>query len=159
MLSRKSETTQTTGAWGSLRSPGLGFFASGLVDSGLVDQKALSVISLFAAAAAIYFDLKSHLTDYGKTIAEQSVSARTFLALRDETLDLLTALHFDEVDSSEAAEVLATIEAAYAKACQDAPRTTGKAVEQAGRALKGGEETYTEDEIDRLLPEYLRRGK
>lgn len=133
---------------------GCGIFASTFIDA-----KLLNILSCVVSAFAIYFELKSHMACYEDLIAGQIASARKFLALRDEMLDLLAALHFEGASPKTVADALFRMEASYAEACDGAPRTTRKAVRNASAALGKGEETYTEDEIDSLLPEYLRRGK
>lgn len=116
-----------------------------------------NVIPIAIAAAAIFLDLKSHITDYGAMITEQRMSAKRFLSLREESLDLIAATHDDALDQDAACSALASLEIEYERACCLSPRTTGRAVAQAEKALGGGDVLASDEKIDQFLPERLRR--
>lgn len=116
-----------------------------------------NVIPIAIAAAAIFLDLKSHITDYGAMITEQRMSAKRFLSLREESLDLIAATHDDTLDQDAACSALASLEIEYERACCLSPRTTGRAVAQAEKALGGGDVLASDEKIDQFLPERLRR--
>lgn len=116
-----------------------------------------NVIPIATAAAAIFMDLKSHITDYGAMIAEQRASAERFLSLREESLDLIAAAHDDALNQDAASSALASLEVEYERACCLSPGTTDSAVAQAEKALGGGDALASDEKIDQFLPEHLRR--
>lgn len=109
-------------------------------------------------ALAIFLDLKSHVTDYGSMVTEQRISAESFLSLREESLDFITATHDGTLDADRASSGLASLETEYEQTCSDSPRTTAKAVSQAEKALADGDGVAKDETIDLFLPERLRRG-
>ena len=130
----------------------------GILAASWLASPPLNVIPIVIAALAIFLDIKSHVTDYGAMVAKQRASAERFLSLREEALDLITAAHDSALNAEKASSALAHFELEYERACSDSPRTTPKAVSQAEKALANGDGVATDEEIDRFLPERLRRG-
>ena len=131
----------------------------GILATGWLASPPYNVIPIAIAAAAIFLDVKSHVTDYGALVADQRTSAKRFLSLREEALDLIAAAHDGALDPDWASSALEHFELEFERACSDSPRTTPKAVSQAEKALANGDGVATDEEIDRFLPENLRRGQ
>lgn len=131
----------------------------GILAANWLSSPPFNVIPIVVAAMAIFLDIKSHVTDYGAMVTEQRMSAERFLSLREEALDLIAAAHDGSLDASRASSALACFELKYERACNESPRTTPRAVSQAEKALSGGDSIATDEEIDRYLPERLRRDR
>ena len=112
----------------------------------------LSFITLFVTAIFKSFELPQ----IGKRNKE---TANKLISVRDELELLILKLKTEAASNSD---ILAKYEELVKKADEiylAAPNTTPKAVERARQALKiQNDNTYTDDEIDSLLPMELREG-
>ena len=116
-----------------------------------VASAAVSFVTTAISAFLASFDYKSMAKD-NKTAATKLVCAR------DELLSLLAKIKLREIPVSELMDVFDAIQKRVHEVYKDAPNTTNKAVKKADAALKKHKEgTYTEEEIDALLPEELKR--
>lgn len=112
----------------------------------------LSFITLFVSAFFKSFELPQ----IGKRNKE---TANKLISVRDELELLILKL---KTEAASTPDILAKYEELVKKADEiylAAPNTTPKAVERARQALKiQNDNTYTDDEIDSLLPAELREG-
>lgn len=112
----------------------------------------LSFITLFVSAIFKSFELPQ----IGKKNKE---TANKLISVRDELELLILKL---KTEASSTSDILSKYEELVKKADEiylAAPNTTSKAVELARQALKiQNDNTYTDDEIDSLLPAELREG-
>lgn len=92
-------------------------------------------------------------------VSLHKAAANNLLGIREELRLLLLNIRMQEAPPAELnnryAEIIERLNRIYA----DAPSTTPKAVKLASKALNiQGDNTYTDDEINRFLPEQLRKG-
>lgn len=111
----------------------------------------VSFITVFLTALLKAFDYQS-MAKANKTAATKLV------ILRDELQLLLYKIRYATQPVPELIEEYSGIQAKVHAVYQEAPQTTDKAVEKAEIALKEKRnDTDTDEEIDMLLPEALRR--
>jgi len=88
------------------------------------------------------------------------IAAHNLLALRDKYQHLLMEIRIGTRSFDELNHEYSALEKEKHQAYFDSPNTSDKAVELAGKALKiKGDNTYTGDEINSFLPEFLRKGE
>lgn len=111
-------------------------------------------ISFIATAITAYltsFDYKN-MAQSTKTIAVKLVT------LRDEMLVLLAKIKFKQLPTEELAKEFYAIQERVHMVYSEAPNTTNQAVRKADTAINERKDgIYTDEEIDRLLPQSLRR--
>ena len=106
----------------------------------------LSFISIFISAFFKSFNLQELVSSHSKT-------AQKLLCVRDELKFLLMLIHLKQKDIND---LVTKLDKIYA----EAPRTTDKAVDKARIALNITKDNdFTEEEIDRNLPDILKRRK
>lgn len=113
----------------------------------------ISFVSVFVSAYFKSFNL-SNLIKLHKDTANQLLRVRDQLEL--VLLDVkLKSKTVDEI-TDEYKEIVDRLHTVY----DEAPSTTDKAVEQASKALNiNKDNTFTDSEIDKYLPEALRKGR
>jgi len=132
----------------------------GVFSSVFFDCYIMKISSFIFIAVTLYVTIFSKITDYSRLSAEQVYSASDFLEIREAAFNVLAKIHFKEYSTAQACDDINYILSEYSRTCRSAPRTMPAAVACAERALKNdGDSSYTEDEIDELLPQYLRRNR
>lgn len=121
---------------------------------------------IFKFVAALCSTILLALTLYSKDfdlliIAEEhKKAALNILEVREKLLSLLVDLRIGNKEVSYIQQARDDANAALISTFRGAPKTTSKAYQLASTALKENEEfTFTDVEIDKFLPESLRRGK
>lgn len=110
----------------------------------------LSFTTVFIASYLKSFDLKS----MGK---ENKEYANKFLVIRNKLLCIIAEIHLMKKTVEEIQEQFETVLNELNECYVNAPTTTDKAVSKASDALKINKDyTFTNEEIDRFLPESLR---
>ncbi len=110
----------------------------------------LSFVTVFIASYMKSFDFKT----LGKGNKEY---ANKFLVIRNKLLSVIADIHLMKKPVEEIQEQFETILNELNEYYVNAPTTTDKAVSKASEALKVNKDyTFTNEEIDRFLPESLR---
>lgn len=142
----------------------INIFAASITSAGILstifaDQMWLKIVSAVVSFVTVFLTALLKAFDF-KEMAKANKSAATKLViLRDELRLLLHKVRKEMQPVAELTEEFADIQRRVHAVYQDAPQTTDKAVTMAGVALyERKDNTYTEEEMDMLLPESLRRG-
>lgn len=94
---------------------------------------------------------------HGEEMQQHRDTAAKLWGVRESYLSLIVDLTADSLTVEEGRLTRDRIQDAMEEIVTEAPRTTGKAYREAQNALKNREDlTFTEREIDQLLPERLR---
>jgi len=110
--------------------------------------------------SAIQFGLVSFLREYnlGETIQKHATAALELWDIRERYLSLLTDLHSRTITIQDAQVQRDEMQERLTKIYKGSPRTFNKAYNEARKALQMNEElSFSESEIDKLLPKSLRR--
>ncbi|MFA7082135.1 MAG: SLATT domain-containing protein [Bacteroidales bacterium] len=107
--------------------------------------------------------INSYLKEYNleKLIQEHSNSANEIRDIRDSYVSLLTDINKEGFLSyEEVVKKRDTLQRELKEIYKVAPRTTSRAYKKASKALQKDEElTFSDEEIDNLLPKELRKNK
>lgn len=115
-----------------------------------------AVISTFLLALNTY--LKNY--DYGQLVQKHVVCAAQLWNIRERYLSLLTDIRAESISISEISNKRDQLQMELYEIYKNAPRTVEKAYRNASNALKINQElTFTDEEIDMLLPIELRKSK
>lgn len=131
----------------------------GILASAFSQYEFMQLGSFALTAASLYFSILGKCRDYSGMAAENARCARRFLALREQSLNILTCIKFRELSALEICKGINSIAEQYAKECDNSPRTTFRAKKIAEKAIGAGETTYCEEDLNSLLPEYLKDKK
>lgn len=122
------------------------------------DNGYATVAAALLSAVALVCELLSCARDYPARAQEAAWSAKGFLDLRETLLSLLMDLRFGPIEGDDAERRIMECSVKYIDLCRSAPPTNDRAVRKASESLKEKRDsTYSEKEIDGLLPECLRR--
>lgn len=116
---------------------------------------ATSFIAVFVTASSLGDKTFKH----GEEMQQHRDTAAKLWSLRESYLSLIVDLKASVSTVVEGRARRDNLQEAAADILADAPRTTGKAYTRAQDSLKNKEDlTFTDREIDLLLPEHLRNG-
>ena len=132
--------------------------SAGIVSTILTDQTWLKIISAIVSFLTVFLTALLKSFDYQSMAKANKIAATKLVILRDELQLLLYKIRYATHPLAELIDEYSDIQAEVHAVYQEAPQTTDKAVEKAETALKEKKDnTYTDEEIDMLLPEALRR--
>lgn len=134
------------------------FITTGLLLRIFQGQEWALVVSTILSA--LQFGLTSFLKEYnlGETIQKHNTAALELWDAREQYLSLLTDLKGDLVTIDIVIKKRDELHEKLALTYKGSPRTFGKAYKAAQEALQMNEElTFSDSEIDKLLPEELRK--
>jgi len=134
------------------------FTTTGILISVFGESSLIGIIS--AILSAILFGLNSYSKDHdlGEIAQKHANTASDIWNLRESYLSLLTDLKSEILNIDEIVERRDELQKALYSLYSGAPRTISKAYKEATVGLHHSEEmTFTEKEIDMLLPKDLRR--
>lgn len=133
--------------------------SAGILSTIFADQIWLKVVSAIVSFVAVFITALLKAFDFQSMAKTNKATATKLVILRDELLLLLYKVRNATQPVAELIKEFNDIQVKVHAVYQEAPQTTDKAVEMAGIALKEKQDdTYTDEEIDMLLPEALRRG-
>jgi len=115
-----------------------------------------------AVLSAALFGLNTYTKDYdlGEIAQKHTSAASDLWNVRENYLSLLTDLKINKLTIDEITKRRDELQEDLFNIYGGAPRTINKAYEEATTGLKVNEEmTFTDDEIDNLLPKDLRKDK
>ncbi len=110
--------------------------------------------------SAVQFGFTSFLREYnlGETIQKHSTAALELLDIREKYLSLLTDLKADLLNPLDLTEKRNELQDDLSKTYKGSPRTFSKAYREAQKALQLNDElTFSDEEIDKFLPNKLRK--
>jgi len=124
------------------------------------ENKVIGVVS--AIISALLFGLNTYTKDYdlGEIAQKHSSTATDLWNIRESYLSLLTDLKTGKLTPDEIRAKRDTLQEDLYSVYNGYPRTLNKAYEEATKGLKNKEEmTFSDEEIDKLLPIDLRKNK
>lgn len=124
------------------------------------ENKVVGIIS--AIVSAILFGLNTYTKDYdlGEIAQKHSNAATDIWNVRETYLSLLTDLKAGRLQPDQIRDKREALQEDLYNIYKGSPRTISKAYQKATKGLKLKEElTFSNDEIDSLLPEELRKNK
>lgn len=134
--------------------------SAGIITTIFTDQAGVKIISASVSFIAVFITALLKAFDFQSMAKANKATATKLVILRDELQLLLYKVRHATQPVAELLDEFMDIQSKVHAAYQEAPQTTDKAVEKAAIALKGKKDnTYTDEEIDMLLPEGIRRGK
>jgi hypothetical protein len=138
----------------ALTTGGLGTSLLGPADR----SQHIAVVSTLLSAALLALNAYAKDLDLGQMAERHKETAARLWAVRESYLSLLTDLKDWSIEIVGLRASRDELHTELAEIYKAAPRTLDKAYERAGIALKDREElTFSEAEIDRFLPNALRR--
>ena len=127
----------------------LAFSASGILGTIVADEGWLKILLAVLAFGSLAVSIHRDASCFELNYAAHTSYAKTFLGLRERMLDLLLSVGSRTEEESWKSEFKA-IQEAYLSACNHAPRTSSRALEEAGEAIKKKEQSSLFDLLDAL---------
>lgn len=125
----------------------------------LLDKQWAALATSFIAVLVTASSLGDKTFKHGEEMQQHRDAAAKLWSLRESYLSLIVDLKASASTVIEGRLRRDNLQKTAESILADAPRTTGKAYERAQEALKNKEDlTFTDREIDLLLPEQLRNG-
>jgi hypothetical protein len=134
------------------------FFA--IISATLKPTWSILVTALFAVATVSFIMWQANYDPAGKEALHRT-AAKELLWIREQLLLLITDCHISTCMHQELERRLDLLTRELTAVYKFAPNTSPAAFDQAEAAIKGGHFTFSDDEIDIMLPAQLRmnRGK
>lgn len=133
--------------------------SAGIVSTIFVNPTWLKVASAIVAFVTTALSAFMALYDYKSMAKANKSTATKLVCARDDLLTFLAKVRIEENPVLSLTEEFEKIQKRVHEIYSDAPNTADKAVSKASTALKKDKDgTYTDDEIDALLPDSLKRG-
>ena len=132
------------------------FFA---ILSANIKDDSLSFYTALFAVATISFVMWQSNFDPAHNEAQHRTAAKELLWIREQLLLLITDCHISTISLGDLERRLDLLTRELTAVYKFAPNTSPKAYEQARATIATGHFTFSEDEIDRLLPSQLRKNK
>lgn len=132
------------------------FFA--IISATLKPTWSIFATALFAVATVSFIMWQANYDPAGKE-AEHRTAAKELLWIREQLLLLITECHIAASPQQELERRLDVLTRELTAVYKFAPNTSPKAYAQAEAAIKGGHFTFSDDEIDTMLPTQLRKNK
>ena len=131
---------------------------TGILISVFGNNETIGIIS--AILSALLFGINTYTKDYdlGELSQKHSSAALNLWDIRESYLSFLTDLKTDTISLVEAKEIREKLQSRLKSIYNGSPRTINKAYNEATKALNKNEElTFSDKEIDNLLPVELRK--
>lgn len=124
------------------------------------EDKLYQVIAALISTVLLGLNLYSNNFKLEEIAEKHKRAALDVLEIRECILSLITDLRIGNIDIDKLQLRRDSINKKLIGVYRGAPKSTNKAYSEAVKALKSNEEfTFTDDEIDKFLPETLRRTK
>ncbi|MCZ2565914.1 SLATT domain-containing protein [Bacteroides fragilis] len=136
---------------------------SALITTGILvtiagDCKVVSVITAIISTLLVAINTFLKGTDLGEIAQKHSDAASKLWNIREKYLSLITDINIGEISIEDMIERRDELQEELFNVYLGSPRTINKAYKKATEALKLNEElTFSEEEIDMLLPIQLRK--
>ena len=129
-----------------------------IIAASLTPTWALVATAISAVATVVFVVWQSSYDPAGKEYAQRT-AAKELLWIREQLLLLIMDAHMPSVANEKLQKELETINRELAAVYKFAPNTSAEAYARADRMLKSGHMTFSDDEIDAMLPTELRKKK
>lgn len=123
---------------------------SGVLTAIFVDEWLLNVFSALLMAASFVVSVHRDSSNYEALVYEHASYAKEYLKLRERATKLIVRLDCEN-DCSSWLDDYESLQNDYLLVCEHAPRTSEKAVKEAGRAIKQGDEPSLNELLDMLI--------
>ena len=123
---------------------------SGVLTAIFVDEWLLNVFSALLMAASFVVSVHRDSSNYEALVYEHASYAKEYLKLRERATKLIVRLDCEN-DCSSWLYDYESLQNDYLLVCEHAPRTSEKAVKEAGRAIKQGDEPSLNELLDMLI--------
>lgn len=134
--------------------------STGLIATLLGSGPYALVISSITSAITLVFSSYSDSFDLGEVAQKHSYTANDLWNIREKYLSLLTDIHSGAISTKNTLALRDQLQTELKLIYRGSPRTISKAYKDASNGLQSMEEmTFTDEEIDKLLPTKLRKGK
>lgn len=131
---------------------------TGVLASLFTDENWVGVTSAFVSFVLVCVNMYLKHYDLGKIAQRHADAAVEIWDVRESYLSLLIDLRLPNVDITEIQKRRDELQKRLKRVYQCSPRTISKAYTNASKALKENNEmTFSDDEIDKLLPGRLRK--
>ena len=130
------------------------FFA--IISASLQPAWGTVVTAIFAAATIAFVMWQSNLDPAGRE-AQHRVAAKELLWIREQLLLLITDRHISPGSSDHAQKCLEVLTRELTTVYKFAPNTSPQAYAAAEKSIKSGHFTFSNEEIDGMLPVDLRK--
>lgn len=127
-----------------------------VVSATLKPTWALILTALFAAATVAFAMYQSGFDPVGKE-SQHRTAAKELLWIREQLLLLITRCHIPGADRKQLEQMLELITREVTAVYKFAPNTSSQAYQAADGMIKSGHFTFSDDEIDAMLPTELRK--
>ena len=133
--------------------------SAGIVSTVFAGQAWIKIVSAVVSFVTVFLSALLKSFDFQNMAKANKATATKLVILRDELLLLLYKVKHQTQPLAELIETFDSIQVRVHAAYQEAPQTSDRAVKKAETALIiRNDDTYTDEQIDELLPESLRRG-
>lgn len=129
------------------------------VISATLPSKCALIATAISAMATVGFAVWQASFDPAGKESAQRVAAKELLWIREQLLLLIMECHMPSVPVTQLQKCLETVNRELTAVYKFAPNTSPEAYAIAEQRLKGGQATFSDDEIDRFLPTVLRKKK
>jgi len=132
----------------------------GLIVTLFGENKLSAVLAAISSTALLALNIYTKEHNLGELAQKHTSVAGNLWDVRESYLSLLTDLAGENVDTDKIRERRDELQETLKNIYEAAPRTIPKAYSAAQAALQVNEElTFSDEEIDSLLPAYLRRSR
>jgi hypothetical protein len=129
-----------------------------IISATLKPMWSVVLTALFAVATVSFVMWQANYDPAGKE-SQHRVAAKELLWIREQLLLLITDCHITTCPQQELERRLDVLARELTAVYKFAPNTSPEAYTQAEAAIKGGHFTFSDDEIDAMLPTQLRKNK
>ncbi len=133
--------------------------SAGIISLVFTDPKWLKVGSAVTAFITTALSAYLALFDLKSLARDNKATATKLVCLRNELLTMMAKIKFKKQPVQELLNDFCTLQKQVHEVYKEAPNTAKYAVKKAEAAIeKDKDGTYTDEQIDQILPEMLRRG-
>ena len=129
-----------------------------IISASLTPTWALIATAISASATVVFVVWQSSFDPAGKENAQRT-AAKELLWIREQLLLLIMDAHLPSVPDERLQQNLEMINRELTAVYKFAPNTSAMAYARADKMLKAGHMTFSDDEIDAMLPTALRKKK
>ena len=150
------EHNMPTFSWINIISASL--TSAGIISIVFVDQFWIKLVSAIVSFVTTTMSALLATFDYKNLAKSNKTAATKLVCYRNELLSMLGRIRIKEKTAKELFDEFENLQSSIHEAYQDAPNTTNRAVAKAGKTINESKDgTYSDEEIDRLLPDTLKR--
>lgn len=132
--------------------------SAGIISIVFVDQFWIKLVSAIVSFVTTTMSALLATFDYKNLAKSNKTAATKLVCYRNELLSMLGRIRIKEKTAKELFDEFENLQSSIHEAYQDAPNTTNRAVAKAGKTINESKDgTYSDEEIDRLLPDTLKR--